>query len=77
MSHLPEEKQSHWMYYPTWLRPAFDMNLEQIDYMQFIPITTNKASTREILYGYSDPRHKVEADCYLNDSRFAEPKISE
>jgi hypothetical protein len=77
MSHLPEEKHNHWMYYPMWLSPAFDMILEQIDFMQFILITNKKASTREIPHGYSDPRREVEAGCYLNESRFEQASISE
>ena len=45
---------------------AFDIYLEQIDFMQFIPFSATKTLIREIPYGLPDERREVKVARYLN-----------
>ncbi len=64
--HLPAEKQKHWLYYRMWPGLAFDIYPEQIDFMQFIPISATETLIREIPYGLPDSRRETKLARYLN-----------
>lgn len=66
MPHLPESKQTQWLYYRMWPSLAFDIYPEQIDFMQFIPISATKTMIREIPYALPDERREVKLARYLN-----------
>ncbi|WP_262691027.1 aromatic ring-hydroxylating oxygenase subunit alpha [Kordiimonas aestuarii] len=66
VSHLPEDKQRHWVYYRFWPNVAFDIYPDQIDFMQFIPVSKNETLIREIAYVLPDERREMKAARYLN-----------
>ncbi|GHF12105.1 (2Fe-2S) ferredoxin [Kordiimonas sediminis] len=66
MDHLPDSKKHHWLYYRMWPALAFDIYPEQVDFMQFIPISATETMIREIPYGLPDDRREVKAARYLN-----------
>jgi carnitine monooxygenase subunit len=64
--HLPEEKQRHWLYFKLWPNFAFDLYPDQVDFMQFIPVSATETMIREISYALSDDRREMQAARYLN-----------
>ncbi len=64
--HLPEDKKRHWVYYRMWPNLAFDIYPDQIDFMQFIPISATETMIREIPYALKDDRREMKAARYLN-----------
>jgi len=66
VDHLPADKQRHWVYYRLWPNVAFDIYPDQIDFMQFIPVSANKTLIREIAYVLPDGRREMKAARYLN-----------
>lgn len=66
ISHLPDNKQRYWLYYRLWPNLAFDIYPEQMDFMQFIPISATKTLIREIAYALPDDRREIKAAQYLN-----------
>ncbi len=63
---LPEARQRHWCYYRLWPNLAFDIYPDQVDFMQFIPISANETLIREISYAIPDQRREMKAARYLN-----------
>ena len=46
--HLPESNQRLWLYYKLWPNMAFDIYPDQIDFMQWLPLTpTDDAAARD------------------------------
>lgn len=66
VEHLPEDKQRHWVYYRLWPNLAFDIYPDQVDFMQFIPVSPNETLIREIAYVLPDERREMKAARYLN-----------
>jgi phenylpropionate dioxygenase-like ring-hydroxylating dioxygenase large terminal subunit len=66
VEHLPEAKKRHWAYYRLWPNIAFDVYPDQIDFMQFIPVSATKTLIREIAYVLPDERREMQAARYLN-----------
>ena len=66
MEHLDSTKQRYWLYYRLWPNLAFDIYPEQMDFMQFIPISSSSTMIREISYALPDSRREVKAARYLN-----------
>jgi carnitine monooxygenase subunit len=64
--HLPEEKQRHWLYFKLWPNFAFDLYPDQVDFMQFIPVSATQTMIREISYALPDDRREMKAARYLN-----------
>lgn len=64
--HLPADKQNHWLYYRMWPNLAFDIYPDQIDFMQFIPLSPSRTLIREIAFGLKDDRREMKAARYLN-----------
>ena len=68
VSHLPLERQRQWTYFKLWPNIAFDIYPDQIDFMQFLPISPTETLIREIAYvhpGESSSR-ELRAARYLN-----------
>ena len=57
---------SSWVYYRLWPNLAFDVYPEQMDFMQFIPISAEKTLIRELPYALPDERREVQIARYLN-----------
>jgi phenylpropionate dioxygenase-like ring-hydroxylating dioxygenase large terminal subunit len=64
--HLPQERQRLWTYFKLWPNIAFDIYPDQIDFMQFLPISPTETLIREIAYVYPDARREMRAARYLN-----------
>ena len=69
--HLPPERQRHWMYFRLWPNVAFDIYPDQVDFMQFLPVSPTQTVIREIAYvlpaAPDDPwRREMRAARYLN-----------
>lgn len=64
--HLPAERQRHWMYFRLWPNVAFDIYPDQVDFMQFLPISPTQTMIREIAYVLPDERREMRAARYLN-----------
>src|SRR5262249_42782117 len=64
--HLPENRRRVWSYYRLWPNVAFDVYPDQVDFMQFIPVSPTTCLIREIAYVRPDTRREVKAARYLN-----------
>ncbi|MGH8200096.1 MAG: aromatic ring-hydroxylating oxygenase subunit alpha [Steroidobacteraceae bacterium] len=66
VAHLPAERQRLWTYFKLWPNIAFDIYPDQIDFMQFLPISPTQTLIREIAYVHPDDRRQMRAARYLN-----------
>jgi carnitine monooxygenase subunit len=64
--HLPAALQQSWHYYKLWPNTAFDVYPDQVDFMQFIPVSPTETLIREIAYAHPDERREMRAARYLN-----------
>jgi phenylpropionate dioxygenase-like ring-hydroxylating dioxygenase large terminal subunit len=64
--HLPEKQQRLWLYFKLWPNVAFDIYPDQVDFMQFIPVSPTQTLIREISYALPDERREMKAARYLN-----------
>jgi phenylpropionate dioxygenase-like ring-hydroxylating dioxygenase large terminal subunit len=66
VAHLPPERQRQWTYFKLWPNVAFDIYPDQIDFMQFLPVSPTETLIREIAYVHPDNRREMRAARYLN-----------
>jgi phenylpropionate dioxygenase-like ring-hydroxylating dioxygenase large terminal subunit len=66
VAHLPEDRQRLWVYFKLWPNVAFDIYPDQIDFMQFVPVSATSTMIREIAYVHPDVRREMKAARYLN-----------
>ena len=66
VEHLPEERQRLWTYFKLWPNVAFDIYPDQVDFMQFVPVSATETLIREIAYVHPDDRRQMRAARYLN-----------
>lgn len=64
--HLPPDRQRLWTYYKLWPNIAFDIYPDQIDFMQWLPISPGETLIREVAYAVVDERREMKAARYLN-----------
>jgi phenylpropionate dioxygenase-like ring-hydroxylating dioxygenase large terminal subunit len=64
--YLPPERQRLWTYFKLWPNVAFDIYPDQVDFMQFLPISPTETLIREISYAIPDERREMQAARYLN-----------
>ncbi|HXW75729.1 MAG TPA: aromatic ring-hydroxylating dioxygenase subunit alpha [Steroidobacteraceae bacterium] len=64
--HLPPERQRLWTYFKLWPNVALDIYPDQVDFMQFLPVSPTETLVREIAYVYPDARREMRAARYLN-----------
>jgi len=64
--HLPAAQQRKWVYYKLWPNMAFDIYPDQVDFMQFFPVSPTETLIREIAYVLPDARREMRAARYLN-----------
>ncbi|HEX9706710.1 MAG TPA: aromatic ring-hydroxylating dioxygenase subunit alpha [Steroidobacteraceae bacterium] len=55
-----------WNYYKLWPNVAFELYPDQIDFMQFVPVSPTETILREIAYALPDDRREMRAARYLN-----------
>jgi phenylpropionate dioxygenase-like ring-hydroxylating dioxygenase large terminal subunit len=63
---LPPERRRLWSYYKLWPNVAFDVYPDQVDFMQFIPVSATQTLIREIAYVRPDEDRRMRAARYLN-----------
>jgi phenylpropionate dioxygenase-like ring-hydroxylating dioxygenase large terminal subunit len=63
---LPARLQRTWVYYKLWPNFAFDVYPDQVDFMQWLPLSPNETIVREIAYVHPDARREMRAARYLN-----------
>jgi phenylpropionate dioxygenase-like ring-hydroxylating dioxygenase large terminal subunit len=66
VDHLPESHQRKWLYYKQFPNVAFDIYPDQVDFMQFLPVSGTESIIREISYGLPDDRREMKTVRYLN-----------
>jgi phenylpropionate dioxygenase-like ring-hydroxylating dioxygenase large terminal subunit len=66
VEHLPPERQRLWTYFKLWPNVALDIYPDQIDFMQFLPVSATETLVREIAYVHPDTRREMRAARYLN-----------
>jgi phenylpropionate dioxygenase-like ring-hydroxylating dioxygenase large terminal subunit len=64
--HLPPERQRLWTYFKLWPNLAFDIYPDQVDFMQFLPVSPTETLVREIAYVHPDTRREMRVARYLN-----------
>jgi phenylpropionate dioxygenase-like ring-hydroxylating dioxygenase large terminal subunit len=64
--HLPPSHRRKWLYYKLFPNVAFDIYPDQVDFMQFLPVSSTKTVIREISYALPDGRREMRAARYLN-----------
>jgi phenylpropionate dioxygenase-like ring-hydroxylating dioxygenase large terminal subunit len=66
VDHLPTSHQRKWLYFKLFPNVAFDIYPDQVDFMQFLPVSGTQTVIREISYGLGDDRREMKAARYLN-----------
>jgi carnitine monooxygenase subunit len=66
VDYLPEQAQRQWLYFKLWPNVAFDIYPDQIDFMQFLPVSPTSTLIREINYAIPDERREMKVARYLN-----------
>jgi carnitine monooxygenase subunit len=66
VDHLPEAAQRQWLYFKLWPNVAFDIYPDQVDFMQFLPVSATETLIREISYALPDGRREMRVTRYLN-----------
>src|SRR5256885_1929975 len=66
VEHLPESHQRKWLYYKLFPNLAFDIYPDQVDFMQFLPVSATQSVIREISYALPDERREMRAARFLN-----------
>ena len=66
VDHLPPTHQRKWLYYKLFPNVAFDIYPDQVDFMQFLPVSATETVIREISYALPDDRREMKAVRYLN-----------
>jgi phenylpropionate dioxygenase-like ring-hydroxylating dioxygenase large terminal subunit len=58
--------ETRWNYYKFWPNVALDVYPDQVDFMQFIPVSPTRTLIREIAYAHPDSRREMRVARYLN-----------
>ena len=66
VDHLPEASQRRWLYYKLWPNMAFDLYADQIDFMQWLPLTPTTSLLREMSFALPDGRREMKLVRYAN-----------
>jgi phenylpropionate dioxygenase-like ring-hydroxylating dioxygenase large terminal subunit len=66
VEHLPEAAHGRWLYYKLWPNMAFDIYADQIDFMQWLPISPTECLLREVAYALPDSRREMKLVRYAN-----------
>jgi phenylpropionate dioxygenase-like ring-hydroxylating dioxygenase large terminal subunit len=66
VDHLPQSHQRKWLYYKLFPNVAFDIYPDQVDFMQFLPVSATETVIREISYAIPDERREMRAARHLN-----------
>ena len=65
-THLPPSHRRKWVYYKLFPNVAFDIYPDQVDFMQFLPVSATETVIREISYALPDQRREMNVARHLN-----------
>jgi carnitine monooxygenase subunit len=65
-SHLNADRRRSWVYFKLWPNFAFDVYPDQVDIMQWLPISPTECLIREIGYARPDARREMRVARYCN-----------
>ncbi len=63
---LHPDKRRSWVYFKLWPNFAFDVYPDQVDIMQWLPVSPTTCLIREIGYAKPDPRREMKVARYCN-----------
>jgi phenylpropionate dioxygenase-like ring-hydroxylating dioxygenase large terminal subunit len=66
LTQLAPNGTATWSYYKLWPNAAIELYPDQIDFMQFVPVSPTETTLRYINYGLPDDRREMRAARYLN-----------
>jgi phenylpropionate dioxygenase-like ring-hydroxylating dioxygenase large terminal subunit len=66
VDHLPASSQRRWLYYKLWPNMAFDIYADQIDFMQWLPLSPTTCLLREMAFALPDERREMKLVRYAN-----------
>ncbi|MEO7864589.1 MAG: aromatic ring-hydroxylating dioxygenase subunit alpha, partial [Sphingomicrobium sp.] len=66
VDHLPDSHQRKWLYFKLFPCFAFDIYPDQVDFMQWLPVSATSSVIREIGYALPDERREMKAARALN-----------
>src|SRR5205085_9567279 len=66
VDHLPPSHRRKWLYYKLFPNVAFDIYPDQVDFMQFLPVSATETVIREISYALPDDRREMRICRHLN-----------
>ncbi len=66
LTHVPADRRRSWVYYKLWPNVAFDIYPDQVDFMQFLPVSPTETLIREIAYVHPVKSRELDAARYLN-----------
>ena len=58
VDHLPQANQRLWLYYKLWPNMAFDIYPDQVDFMQWLPVSPTRSVLRVMAFALPDPRRE-------------------
>ena len=64
--HLPAGRRRSWVYFKLWPNFAFDVYPDQVDIMQWLPVSPTQCLIREIGYARPDARREMRVARYCN-----------
>lgn len=64
--HLPKAARRRWLYYKLWPNMAFDIYADQMDFMQWLPVTPTSCVLREMVFALPDARREMRLVRYAN-----------
>ncbi len=64
--HLPADRRRSWVYFKLWPNFAFDVYPDQVDIMQWLPVSPTQCLIREIGYARPDARREMRVARYCN-----------
>ena len=64
--HLPDVNQRLWLYYKLWPNMAFDIYADQIDFMQWLPLSPTTCVLREMAFALPDDSREMKLVRYAN-----------
>jgi len=65
-TNLAPDKRRSWVYFKVWPNFAFDVYPDQVDIMQWIPVSPTETLIREIAYARPDARREMRVARYCN-----------
>jgi len=65
-THLRADRRRSWVYFKLWPNFAFDVYPDQVDIMQWLPVSATTCLIREIGYARPDARREMRVSRYLN-----------